>query len=153
MNQKNKSKGFKSSISIIKNLPAIQQLSRSNFHLKRFEAAWRIWQEKYPNFSANLIAFESGHLIIECENQLVATQLKHQNSSLLRHFNNHRIKEIDSIKLVVAKKMPKKALSHNNSNQTAQDQTSQTNPKLKERPQPNHQSLEELGKLRDAIKN
>jgi hypothetical protein len=73
------------------------------FYLDRFQPAWSIWQSEHPNVSAKLSSFESGELVIECENQLTATQLRHSTQSLLTHFGKYGAKQVSSIKLSVCK--------------------------------------------------
>lgn len=119
MPRQNRKKTFKSSSLLLDKIPAIQALKRSNFYLERFEHAWSIWQDKYPNLPARLVAFhsnqdsnqKSGEVVIECANHIVSNHLRHLNKSLLDHFHKYGAKQITSIKLSIAKTKPEPATS------------------------------------------
>jgi len=79
---------------IVQRLPLHHQLNASKTALIEFSSVWQDWCNDHlaSDFvqSNNLSNFKNGVLVIKCDKQIVASQLKHQKISLLEHFHQHR---------------------------------------------------------------
>lgn len=87
----------------LRRLPLHKTLSASHAMLVRLTPLWHRWlaQQLSPNAvnQCRLSGYQSGLLVIACENSAFASQIRHQQQNLLAFFQHNEIKEVKRIKI------------------------------------------------------
>ncbi|MBT8116165.1 MAG: DUF721 domain-containing protein [Arenicella sp.] len=135
----------------IRGLPLLKHLSQSQQMLIQLSPSWQSWCSHClsPAIAgqASLSHFDNGKLVICCTNAAVATQIKHLQERLIKHFHQDGLHAVAAIGV----RLQHHSRSTVNDQLTRQSSSSQDTGNHK--PVASHNSLESIRQCRKSINN